>query len=109
MIPSSACRQFPHADQPGQAEYTWRPRLSYTTPRGTIQISTALEVTQGRIVAELAKIGFANMLDFIKVQDNGDVYVDSPLSLAIKPQPLRGDRRRLHGRPRRGCPSRSSA
>ena len=36
MIPSSACRQFPHADQPGQAGYAWRPSLSYTTQWGTI-------------------------------------------------------------------------
>lgn len=36
MIPSSACRQSPHADQPGQAGHAWRPCLSYTTPRDTI-------------------------------------------------------------------------
>lgn len=36
MIPSSACRQSQHADQPGQAGYAWRPRLSYTTQWGTI-------------------------------------------------------------------------
>ncbi len=26
----------PHADQPGQAGYAWRPSLSYTTQWGTI-------------------------------------------------------------------------
>ncbi len=36
MIPSSACRQSQHADQPGQAGNAWRPSLSYTTLRGTI-------------------------------------------------------------------------
>src|SRR5690606_1387824 len=36
MIPSSACRQYPRADQPGQAGNAWRPSLSYTTLRGTI-------------------------------------------------------------------------
>ena len=36
MIPSSACRQSPHAEQPGQAGHAWRPCLSYTTPRDTI-------------------------------------------------------------------------
>jgi hypothetical protein len=36
MIPSSACRQSPHADQPGRAGNAWRPYLSYTTQRGTI-------------------------------------------------------------------------
>ena len=35
-MPSSACRQSPHADQPGQAGYACRPTLSYTTQRGTI-------------------------------------------------------------------------
>ena len=34
--PPSACRQSLDADQPGQAGYTWRPCLSYTTPRDTI-------------------------------------------------------------------------
>jgi SpoVK/Ycf46/Vps4 family AAA+-type ATPase len=37
MIPSSACRQSPHADQPGQAGHAWRPCLNYTTPWGTIR------------------------------------------------------------------------
>jgi phage terminase small subunit len=41
-----------------------------------IVIASKLDVTQERIVAELAKIGFANMLDFIQVQDGGDAYVD---------------------------------
>lgn len=39
-------------------------------------IAYTLEVTQERIVAELAKIGFANMLDFIRVGEDGDAFVD---------------------------------
>lgn len=33
-------------------------------------------ITKARILAELAKIGFANMLDYVKVGSDGDPYVD---------------------------------
>jgi phage terminase small subunit len=34
------------------------------------------EVTQDRVVAELAKIGFANMRNYMRTGDNGDPYLD---------------------------------
>ncbi|TPM33725.1 terminase small subunit [Mesorhizobium sp. B2-2-2] len=40
------------------------------------KLADKLEVTQERIVAELAKIGFANMLDYVTVGSNGDPFVD---------------------------------
>lgn len=33
-------------------------------------------ITADMVLTELGKIGFANMLDFIRVQDGGDAYVD---------------------------------
>jgi hypothetical protein len=36
MVPSPACRQFLHADHPGQAGDAWRSSLRYTTRWGTI-------------------------------------------------------------------------
>jgi len=36
MIPPSAFRQSP-ADRSGPCRRTWRPKLTYTTPRGTIR------------------------------------------------------------------------
>lgn len=35
-----------------------------------------LGVTQDRVVAELAKLGFANMMDYITVPEGGDAFVD---------------------------------
>lgn len=34
------------------------------------------EVTVAKVIAELAKVGFSNMLDYVTVQDGGDAYVD---------------------------------
>jgi len=39
-------------------------------------ISERVGVTAERIVEELAKIGFANMLDYITIGSNGDPFVD---------------------------------
>lgn len=33
-------------------------------------------ITKAAVLAELAKIGFANMLDYVKVQGDGDAFVD---------------------------------
>lgn len=35
-----------------------------------------LEVTADAVIQELAKIGFANMKDYLSVRDDGSVYVD---------------------------------
>lgn len=39
-------------------------------------ISQQLEITQEMIVAELAKIGFANMLDYVSITEGGEPFVD---------------------------------
>ena len=35
-----------------------------------------LKITKETVLAELAKIGFCNMLDYLRITDNGDVIVD---------------------------------
>jgi phage terminase small subunit len=35
-----------------------------------------LAITKENVLAELAKIGFANMLDYVRVTDEGEAYVD---------------------------------
>lgn len=40
------------------------------------QAAARTTVTSARILEEMAKIGFANMMDYIKVQDDGSAYVD---------------------------------
>lgn len=42
-------------------------------------ISAAAEdagITVSRVLSELGKLGFSNMLDYVRVQDEGDAYVD---------------------------------
>lgn len=50
---------------------------------GKVEVQQAIEkrlsqyeVTAERVTAELAKIGFSNMLDYVRVQEDGDAYVD---------------------------------
>jgi phage terminase small subunit len=40
------------------------------------KIAAKLEITQERVIAELAKIGFANMLDYVTIGSDGDPFVD---------------------------------
>jgi phage terminase small subunit len=40
------------------------------------KVAQRLEVTKDRIVDELAKIGFANMLDYMRAGPDGDPYLD---------------------------------
>lgn len=40
------------------------------------KVAERLEVTKDRIVDELAKIGFANMLDYVSIGTDGDPFVD---------------------------------
>ncbi|NKL37482.1 terminase small subunit [Rhizobium leguminosarum bv. viciae] len=39
------------------------------------KVAEKLEITQEMIAAELAKIGFANMLDYVSIDADGDPYV----------------------------------
>lgn len=38
--------------------------------------ASRVEITQARVLEELGKIGFSNMLDYISVQNDGTAYVD---------------------------------
>jgi phage terminase small subunit len=38
--------------------------------------ATRVEITQARVLEELAKIGFSNMLDYTAITSDGDPYVD---------------------------------
>lgn len=40
------------------------------------KVAERLEITKDRIVAELAKIGFANMLDYMRAGPDGDPHLD---------------------------------
>lgn len=42
----------------------------------TEKVLDNLAVTKERIISELAKIGFSNMMDYIKPQDDGTAYID---------------------------------
>lgn len=44
--------------------------------RATTKAVEKLAITKERILAELAKIGFANMMDYVTIADNGDAHVD---------------------------------
>jgi phage terminase small subunit len=39
-------------------------------------IKAKLEITTERVLEELAKVGFANMQDYVRIGDDGDPYVD---------------------------------
>lgn len=40
------------------------------------RVAERAEITQAKVLEELAKIGFSNMLDYVTVGSNGDPYVD---------------------------------
>ncbi len=44
--------------------------------KGQNKTAEKLEVTKDRIVEELAKIGFSNMLDYMRAGSDGDPYLD---------------------------------
>ncbi len=44
--------------------------------KGQNKTAAKLEITKERIVEELAKIGFSNMLDYMRAGTDGDPYLD---------------------------------
>ncbi len=44
--------------------------------KGQNKTAEKLEITKDRIVEELAKIGFSNMLDYMRAGNDGDPYLD---------------------------------
>lgn len=62
------------------AQYGWElmqmPHIKAEIERLQAQIATKLEVTKEKVVEELAKIGFANMADYMRVGETGDPVLD---------------------------------
>lgn len=51
-------------------------KISAEVAKGQVKIAAKLEVTVEKIAEELVKLGFSNMLDYIRVDAGGDAYVD---------------------------------
>ncbi|WKA31595.1 terminase small subunit [Bradyrhizobium roseum] len=51
-------------------------RLSFLDARVTEKVVEQAAVTREQVIEELAKIGFANMLDYARVTDDGEPYID---------------------------------
>lgn len=51
-------------------------RLSFLDARVTEKVIERAAITTEQVIQELAKIGFANMLDYSRVTDEGDPFVD---------------------------------
>lgn len=54
----------------------FKSRLAYLDSRVTEKVVERAAVTAEQVIAELAKIGFANMLDYARVTDDGEPYVN---------------------------------
>lgn len=50
--------------------------VSQAVAKAQLARSKRTEVTQDRVVRELAKIGFANMMDYMRIGEDGDPYTD---------------------------------
>lgn len=53
-----------------------KPAISAAIAKRRAAIEKKLEISQERIAGELALLGFANMLDYIRVTDRGEPFVD---------------------------------
>jgi phage terminase small subunit len=51
-------------------------RLTFLDARVTEKVVEKAAVTKEQVIDELAKIGFANMLDYARVTDQGEPYID---------------------------------
>lgn len=51
-------------------------KISAAVAKGKAAMASKLDITAERVIAELAKIGFSNMADYITVGSNGDPFVD---------------------------------
>lgn len=58
------------------AENLKKPQIAAAIAERQGELQERLEVTQERIADELALIGFANMLDYIRISADGDPYID---------------------------------
>lgn len=53
-----------------------KPEIAAAVQKAMAARSHRTEITADRVLKELAKIGFANMLDYVTVGTNGDPFVD---------------------------------
>lgn len=53
-----------------------KPEIAAAIQEAQERRSQRTEITQDEVLKELAKLGFANMLDYIAVQEDGTAYVD---------------------------------
>jgi phage terminase small subunit len=51
-------------------------KVQQAITKGQNKTAEKLEITKDRIVEELAKIGFSNMLDYMRAGSDGDPYLD---------------------------------
>ncbi|WLF95681.1 terminase small subunit [Brucella intermedia] len=51
-------------------------KVQQAIAKGQNKTAAKLEITKERIVEELAKIGFSNMLDYMRAGTDGDPYLD---------------------------------
>lgn len=58
------------------AENLKKPEIASAIAERQRKLSGKLEITQEAVLSELAKIGFANMSDYMKVGLDGDPYLD---------------------------------
>ena len=54
----------------------FKARLRFLDGRVTEKVVAQSAITAEQVIAELAKIGFANMLDYAKVTEQGEPYID---------------------------------
>ncbi len=53
-----------------------KPEIASAVAEGQAKLAVKAEITAERVIAELAKIGFANMADYMRVGANGDPVLD---------------------------------
>jgi len=58
------------------AENLKKPHIAAAVAERQGKLQERLEITQERIADELALIGFANMLDYIRISADGEPYID---------------------------------
>lgn len=58
------------------AENLKKPQIADAIAERQEELQERLEITQERIADELALIGFANMLDYVRISGEGEPYID---------------------------------
>lgn len=58
------------------SENLTKPQIADAIGKRQAELAKRVEITQQRIADELALMGFANMLDFIRIGSDGDPFID---------------------------------